>query len=262
MGKNWQNIAAGIAVTFLIIVWMFGFEESTIGSADHSEQSPQQTLMIMDEKLSWLDLKSKQAHIYARAHQEDFSSYDEVTNYLKQWNMSENRMNWEFHETGMQEKWYGTFSDDTTSYSEKITFFIQPMVSSKDQFEVYTIFEASFQPVSNWDTPLSSLFNGSILSHFETSDIFLRIEGTVTGYDALTVQRMGQKIVESFSADVVEQLQEETFVSLSARTPHWENGIVTNGQQMNLQIALREIENGLGGETTVTIGTPLITTEY
>ncbi|MCD8502193.1 MAG: YwmB family TATA-box binding protein [Bacillaceae bacterium] len=52
----------------------------------------------------------------------------------------------------------------------------------------------------------------------------------------------------------------KTFISLSAYTELWDTYIITNQKKMNLQVALRN--TGMGGETTITIGTPIITVEY
>lgn len=69
------------------------------------------------------------------------------------------------------------------------------------------------------------------------------------------------ELVRAFSGVSVEELKEETFVSLSAYTELWEQAIYTGHQhKMNLQVALRT--EGLGSKTTVTIGTPIITSEY
>ncbi|MDV2886463.1 hypothetical protein BTR22_04035 [Alkalihalophilus pseudofirmus] len=67
--------------------------------------------------------------------------------------------------------------------------------------------------------------------------------------------------VEKLGATEIESLNEETFVSVSAYNDVWTDAIVTNGHKMNLQVALRSGET-MGSGTTVTIGTPIITTEY
>ncbi len=68
-------------------------------------------------------------------------------------------------------------------------------------------------------------------------------------------------LLADFSAQTIESLKEETFISVSAYTNIWNTFLTTNNQNMNLQVAIRGTE-GLGGKTTVTIGTPIITTEY
>ncbi|MBU9723410.1 MULTISPECIES: YwmB family TATA-box binding protein [Bacillaceae] len=267
MGRNWQSLAVACTVIFMITTLLSGFKEAE-GSLSHStvksQQSPQHIITLMDKKLSDIGVMTNRAHIYARSHQTGFESYDEMMKYLENWNLTDDDMNTIRNKVNSSKKWNGTFSEQKSSYTKKTSIFIQPMTSSKDQYEVYTIYEASFLPISTKDTAFHLFSKNALLNNYDPADIFLRIEGTVSENDALNVQQMGQKLMDTFSAQVVEEVQEDNFVSLSALTPHWNNKLITNGQEMNLQAAVRQLDynEGLGGKTTVTIGTPLITTEY
>ncbi|MTT31006.1 hypothetical protein GMB86_03120 [Terrilactibacillus sp. BCM23-1] len=66
------------------------------------------------------------------------------------------------------------------------------------------------------------------------------------------------KIMNDFQAQPVEIINEKTFVSVSAYTKAWRDTIYTGEKKMNIQVALRT----LNGQTTITVGTPIITTEY
>jgi hypothetical protein len=91
--------------------------------------------------------------------------------------------------------------------------------------------------------------------------IFSCATGTYGDKMMVDLYLQANELVESFSAVPVEELKEETFVSLSAYTEQWEQAIYTGqNQKMNLQVALRS--EGFDGETTVTVGTPIITSEY
>lgn len=67
-------------------------------------------------------------------------------------------------------------------------------------------------------------------------------------------------LLHEFKATPVEALEEEAFVSVSAYTGQWENVLPAKTYPMNIQLALRR--TGLGGQTTVVVGTPIITIEY
>lgn len=67
-------------------------------------------------------------------------------------------------------------------------------------------------------------------------------------------------LLNEFDAQIVELVNEETFVSITAYTKQWVKYLPTINGKMNVQLALRNI--GLGGKTTVVIGTPIITSEY
>lgn len=70
-----------------------------------------------------------------------------------------------------------------------------------------------------------------------------------------------EQLASQLGAEKVEELKEERFVSLAAYNKQWKDELVSRDQKINLQIGLRQ-EPNLGLHTTVTIGTPIITTEY
>lgn len=94
---------------------------------------------------------------------------------------------------------------------------------------------------------------------FEDSKTFYSISGVMSSKNKLSL--IAEKIVEDAQAKVVEQLQEDAFVSVSAYSKVFESELMTAKQEkINLQVGLRaDIENE---EIDVTIGTPIITTEY
>ncbi|MDQ0257214.1 hypothetical protein J2S74_004672 [Evansella vedderi] len=259
MGKKWQLITVTLA---LLLSFTLLFEESKTRSENNDTQLPKETLQIIEEELTGLDIRLNNYHIYGRNHQDGIPSYDKVMDYLNYWKQTNDRVEWTFQETKGREKWIGTYNDPTSSYTEKMTVFITPSNNGK-QYSAYTIYEVSFLPIEKWHDSFSELFDStSTLAHLNSDDVFLRVEGSVKGNDAANVDQWGNMIMDVFSADIVEGITEETFVSLSAHTDLWGQEIDSNGQKMNLQVALRAIQDGLGEETTVTIGTPLITTEY
>ncbi|MFD1735219.1 YwmB family TATA-box binding protein [Bacillus salitolerans] len=67
-------------------------------------------------------------------------------------------------------------------------------------------------------------------------------------------------LLSKFDAELIEYLNEETFVSVTAYTEKWENVLPTMNGKMNVQIALRKL--GLGDKTTFVVSTPIITSEY
>ncbi|WP_186576602.1 YwmB family TATA-box binding protein [Aquibacillus kalidii] len=64
---------------------------------------------------------------------------------------------------------------------------------------------------------------------------------------------------KNLNVQTLDNIKEDDFTVLSGTTPLWESAIPTSDGAMNVQMAARE---GLGGKTTITIGTPIITTEY
>lgn len=70
-----------------------------------------------------------------------------------------------------------------------------------------------------------------------------------------------KKILNKFNdAKMIELINEETFVSVTAYNEKWDRYLPTINGKMNIQVAMRHL--GLGGKTTVVVGTPIITSEY
>jgi hypothetical protein len=67
-------------------------------------------------------------------------------------------------------------------------------------------------------------------------------------------------LLEAFDAEKVEALEEENFLSTSAYSPLF-SGTISEDHDMNLQLGLRK-PDGMGGNTTLVVGTPIITIEY
>ena len=69
-----------------------------------------------------------------------------------------------------------------------------------------------------------------------------------------------QQVLTSFQGKVVESLEDYTVMSVSAYTPQIPFQITTNRKPMNLQVASHV--DDYRNETTLTVGMPIITTEY
>ncbi|MCZ0754006.1 YwmB family TATA-box binding protein [Anoxybacillus sp. J5B_2022] len=89
---------------------------------------------------------------------------------------------------------------------------------------------------------------------------FSCVKGEFNGKMKGVLLKQAYHLLHAFNAAPVEALTEEAFVSVSAYTRQWENVLPTKTHPMNIQLALRK--TGLGGRTTVVVGTPIITIEY
>lgn len=111
----------------------------------------------------------------------------------------------------------------------------------------------------NW-TEVHQYFKKQSFDIFhEYPTIFSCIEGS---YDdkMVGVLHLSDALLNEFNAVPLEQLKEPSFVSVSAYTARWGQTIPAEQGSMNMQIAVRH--GGLGENTTVVAGTPIITTEY
>ena len=93
---------------------------------------------------------------------------------------------------------------------------------------------------------------------FKKGSRYLTVSGS--RYEGANLKQLSTKILDSLSATYVEGLQERHFISISGLTNKWDNQIQSeNGEAFNIQVGLREFEDG---SINTTIGTPIITTEY
>ena len=67
-------------------------------------------------------------------------------------------------------------------------------------------------------------------------------------------------LLQAFQAQEIESLKEDSFISTTAYSPLFGETIQTMTDEMNLQLGVRK--QGLGGKTTIVVGTPIITVEY
>ncbi|WP_157800917.1 YwmB family TATA-box binding protein [Bacillus solitudinis] len=97
--------------------------------------------------------------------------------------------------------------------------------------------------------------------NLKKTKVFSQIQSSYTLDESKPLNETASHLVSALGAVEIEELNEETFVSISAYTDEWEDYILTDDKKMNVQVAIRQdIRMGYG--TTVTIGTPIITTEY
>ena len=67
-------------------------------------------------------------------------------------------------------------------------------------------------------------------------------------------------LLQAFQAQEIESLKEDSFISTTAYSPLFGETIQTMTDEINLQLGVRK--QGLGGKTTIVVGTPIITIEY
>ncbi|WP_077620498.1 YwmB family TATA-box binding protein [Bacillus sinesaloumensis] len=99
-----------------------------------------------------------------------------------------------------------------------------------------------------------------VSKHFNDSKTFYTVSGVMESTE-IQLDEVASKFVSDAQAKTVEQLKERSFVSVSAYTTIFDSELLTAKQEkMNLQIGLRMGEDRT--KIDVTIGTPIITTEY
>lgn len=94
----------------------------------------------------------------------------------------------------------------------------------------------------------------------ENATTFSCIEGEINDKIKSALPVYKSKLLKAFNAKEIEGLEEESFISVSALSPLFDNSL-SSEHDMNMQLGLRKTDR-LGGKTTIVVGTPIITIEY
>ncbi|WP_377887443.1 YwmB family TATA-box binding protein [Alkalihalobacillus sp. R86527] len=153
----------------------------------------------------------------------------------------------------------GTKLDSKKGIKDTLTLITYPENGRNSSYLIYKMEVSGFHQ-EEWRTAYEHFKSQKSQFFHEDAPDFTCFKGVKDDKMNIVLYKEADKLLNDFQASKVEAVNEETFVSLSAYHKKWKANITTNNQRMNLQIALRD--TGLGGATTVTIGTPIITTEY
>ncbi|PKG25252.1 YwmB family TATA-box binding protein [Niallia nealsonii] len=138
--------------------------------------------------------------------------------------------------------------------SEKILIVYFPL---KDKYNLSITYDVKGD---GWNKNKWAEISKLYKSKIEDFSVFYTVEGTTSISEPLYVE--ATNLLKNFSGEKIQSLNEENFVSLSAYTDRWEAKLpLGNNQFMNLHIAYRD-SNHSNKDIKVTIGTPIITSEY
>lgn len=137
---------------------------------------------------------------------------------------------------------------------EKILIIYFPL---KDQYNLSITYEIKG---SNWNKKKWSEIANLYKSKIENGSVFYTVKGTTSINEPIYVE--ATNLLKSFSGEKIQGLNEKKFISLSAYTDRWKTKLpLGDNQFMNLHIAYRN-SNDSNKNIKVTIGTPIITSEY
>ncbi|MBT2756630.1 YwmB family TATA-box binding protein [Mesobacillus foraminis] len=130
------------------------------------------------------------------------------------------------------------------------------------QIHTYLLYEVKG---GSWDKRSESFLDGNLpvrlADIFENSpETFSCIEGVISDKMDEALPNYMDGLLKAFDATEIEALEEDTFMSTSAYSPLFA-GQLSKDHDMNLQLGLRK-PDGMGGKTTIVVGTPIITIEY
>jgi hypothetical protein len=158
--------------------------------------------------------------------------------------------------------WQVTEDGSATATSVSNDYVEKIQITSADQLHTYVMYEVkgkSWNTESedfyekDWQNRLVDIFQGSATT-------FSCVKGEFSDKIDKSLPTFMNGLLKAFNAEKVEALEEDHFLSTSAYSPKF-SGLLSEDHEMNLQLGLRK-PNGLGGNTTLVVGTPIITIEY
>ncbi len=242
---------------FIIIVVILGYAH--VSQVNSKEASFMQSTKDMFALAEAEDLAIQEWRIQVRGEQGFIASVKEFHQHVH--NLSEQLTGWEMKETvDSDANWTAQIvhRDPKSAATESIRIYAYPV--NGEQVLTHT-YELTGLSEKNRDISQLEEFINNRLEYFNLSNaqIITELTARTETEQLLTTAR---RYLASLGAVEVEGLAEETFVSISAYNDEWGDVItIKDESQMNVQVALRQ-EQRLGLGTTVTIGTPIITTEY
>ncbi|MBS2771320.1 YwmB family TATA-box binding protein [Anoxybacillus rupiensis] len=241
-----------LAMAFVVLMIMYQY---SIGEAKGNE--PLQEIRTMAHVLQENGASIQQWTIYTREYAqviENDSAFLKKANELKK---KFPAFRWVMESDQHVQKVTGTY--EHSSMQEKIQL-VTTVANEKPQ--TYILYELKGFGWSEqvWEKISSTIRQKSSKLFMKQPVFFSCVKGEFNDKMEGVLLKQAYHLLHEFNATPVEALKEGTFVSVSAYTGQWENVLPTKTHPMNIQLALRQ--TGLGGQTTVVVGTPIITIEY
>lgn len=258
--KKRKDIMQVLFYCIILFSLYLGLNWSGEATSEEPFQELEKILEVMDKH----KIELKDWSLYSREHLNSWNTNGEYENEFHELIEKTKEFDWQpllNDDLKGQKKAVGSLTHQDFDVTETLTYIIYPHNEQLHSYLIYDIHGTKKLADNEWKSISPVLFSRLEDLFTHNTKIFTCASGI--GSDKLNFGLITQAdtLLAEFSAETIESLKEETFISISAYTNTWNNAIATNDQQMNLQVAIRAIE-GLGGKTTVTIGTPIITTEY
>ncbi|MGJ7910873.1 YwmB family TATA-box binding protein [Neobacillus sp. LXY-1] len=239
-----------------------GYEDNSNGMSDTGFTLPKESardLVQIGSLMRAENILLQEWSFYAREHVTGLNSENEVKEYAEQ--LKQKFPDWTWSEVSTDTKWEATAVSPTSKHhSEMLQIMATHTKQPVDAYIVYRVdgkawneSSEDFFTTRKFENRLSDIFR-------KKPTIFSCMKGVVSDKIDTALQTTINHYLSVFKAKQIEALKEETFMSVSAKSPLFSNSIDMKNNHMNLQIGLRS--EGLGGKTTIVVGTPIITIEY
>jgi hypothetical protein len=253
-------VKTGNILLFFILLFSVSFYPSINTEATDNKIYPEDELSNIVKIMKQNNMDVIEWSVYTRGSLGELGSIDEYSNMLEELDTT----------FGSGFTWGKTKSENghlktigklqkEKDINEELTLIAYPENGIYKTYLVYKIYGNDWRDTRTNSLKIQIKQKVTQIFH-ETPLIFTCVKGQTIGKMNLSLYERANELLFEFSAAKIEELKERNFVSISAYTPNWGSSIYTHDKEMNIQISLRDI--GMGGKTAVTIGTPIITSEY
>ncbi len=237
----------------MIYLVIIGFVLIVAGNSK-TEANSSTDFMKLVEVLQSENVSIQEWSILARGQADILRTKESLVNYVSSLKEKLPHIEWEITED--KNGWKAIGLSQQSGIKEKLEIMTTPKNSQENSYILYEV-TGNAQLVELQH--LNKDYKNRIKDIFrQNPTIFTCIKGEINDTLAKVLSSKVDSILEGFQAKEVESLREENFVSVSAHSPLFTQFL--NEEQLNLQIAMRT--QGMGGRTTIVVGTPIITFEY
>lgn len=239
----------------LTIIGIIGFVLINIGDKTTVAEG-ELDFMTIASILQDENIMIREWSLHAREKMENIQSFEDVRKYTEKMKQRFPEWEWKITTTKKHQEAVAVFKTEGKTESIKIS------TPTNGQVQTYVIYEVKGQ---GWNQRLQLELQKHISSRITdifrgNPTIFSCMKGEFNDKMNRTLSKKMEIVLNAFKAKEIEALKEETFISASAYSSMFTGSVETNGNDMNLQIGMRN--QGLGEETTIVVGTPIITIEY
>jgi len=246
-----RNTKVLFSISLMMIVGLMVFLGSRL-----TEASGELDLVKIAGAFQTEDILLEEWSFYAREHLVDLTTEKEVQEYVKE--LQQKFPDWDWSTSETSDKWEVTAVSPTSKHHTEM---LQIMTThTKQPVNAYIVYRVSG---NEWNKEMESFFTKDQVKNRlsdifrENPTIFSGMKGIISDKMDKAVPTIASDLMEIFDAKEIEALKEDNFMSVSANSPRLTHSIA---RDMNLQIGIRS--EGLGGKTTIVVGTPIITIEY
>ncbi|RYL95134.1 hypothetical protein EWI07_03685 [Sporolactobacillus sp. THM7-4] len=251
-----RNVLLMISTLSLVLLYITGAQAK---SSDRTEQVGElDRIALFAGALEKQKMQIDGWSVYAREQEQ---SLDNLAEFRQKVQMKRQKLtDYSWHELEKKEgsfSWEATKKLGSSGANARVQFIAYP-AKNQLQFSVLFQVEAASFATSEWEKNKEQISREMRQIFHGEEQIFSCVRAYQSDKMRLGLLKEGEGFLKEFSAAPIEQLDEKTFVSISAYTKAWNDDVFSGKHKMNIQVALRSD----GDRTAITLGTPIITAEY